>query len=465
MPAADPNRTPRPAPAAAGHLPLALLRQYAAGTLAPADQHRVEAHTLACARCADVLAGLTITDAPTTDRAVARLRQRLHARVAAEETAAPAAWAWGRLAAVILLLVLSTVAFFQLRPTKEVATSPQPVAAVVEPAAAPAPLAEMEGAAAPPPPAAAVPEATPPQPAPTSPPAVAAAPTPPQRLGQAAPPGRIAAESSSPTIAPPEKAVGLDGVAATTSATSDTLPGTMTSAVAPATAPSRVAARAKVAVVSADSRESTVFARPAAGVPAGSRRVRGRVTEPGGQPLPGVSVLVPGTRYGTSTAADGTFTLPVAADATRLSFSSIGFLQQEKKLGRDTTAQVVLTLTPDTRALSEVVVTKRGRVPAPAALPPLPTGGYPAWNQYLRDSLQYPDKALEERREGTVRLRFTVKATGQLEKIEVVRGVSKELDEEAIRLLRAGPAWHPAIQNGRPAAQTVKVDVPFEVRW
>ncbi|RZK44757.1 MAG: hypothetical protein EOO59_21625, partial [Hymenobacter sp.] len=36
------------------HLPVALLRQYAAGTLAPAAQHRVEAHTLACSRCASV---------------------------------------------------------------------------------------------------------------------------------------------------------------------------------------------------------------------------------------------------------------------------------------------------------------------------------------------------------------------------------------------------------------------------
>ena len=460
MPAADPNRTPHPAaaPDAAGHLPLALLRQYAAGTLAPADQHRVEAHTLACACCADVLAGLTITDAPATDRAVARLRQRLHARVDAEETAAPAAWPWGRLAAVILLLILSTIAFFQLRPAKEVATSSSSVAAVAKPADAPtpAPLAETEVAAAPP----AAPVPLPAPPPPTSPPAVSS--TSPPRLGQAAPPARTATKGVAPTLAAAtDKAVGLDGVAASTPAVADSLPSAAAPTIAAAPAQSRVTSRAKVAA--ADSRKSAVLARMAAGAPAGSRRVRGRVTMPDGQPLPGVTVLVPGTSRGTSTAADGTFTLPVAADATKLSFSSVGFIQQEKKLTHDTTTQVVLTMTPDTRALSEVVVTPRGRVPAPAALPPLPTGGYRAWNQYLRDSLRYPEKALEEHREGTVRLRFAVTATGRLEKIEVVRGVSRELDDEAIRLLRAGPAWHPAIQNGRPTARTVKVDVPFEV--
>ncbi len=63
------------------HLPVALLRQYAAGTLAPAAQHRVEAHTLACPRCADILEGLLQTPAATTDQALAQLQQRLRQRV------------------------------------------------------------------------------------------------------------------------------------------------------------------------------------------------------------------------------------------------------------------------------------------------------------------------------------------------------------------------------------------------
>lgn len=69
------------------HLPVALLRQYAAGTLAPAAQHRVEAHTLACPRCADALAGLLQTPVATTDQALAQLQQRLRQRV---QLAAPA---------------------------------------------------------------------------------------------------------------------------------------------------------------------------------------------------------------------------------------------------------------------------------------------------------------------------------------------------------------------------------------
>jgi len=70
------------------HLPVGLLRQYAAGTLAPAAQHRVEAHTLACPRCADILAGLQQTPPATTDQALAQLQQRLRQRV--QQQAAPA---------------------------------------------------------------------------------------------------------------------------------------------------------------------------------------------------------------------------------------------------------------------------------------------------------------------------------------------------------------------------------------
>lgn len=70
------------------HLPVALLRQYAAGTLAPAAQHRVEAHTLACSRCADILEGLLQTTPATTDQALAQLRQRLRQRVLLQSAAA-----------------------------------------------------------------------------------------------------------------------------------------------------------------------------------------------------------------------------------------------------------------------------------------------------------------------------------------------------------------------------------------
>ena len=73
------------------------------------------------------------------------------------------------------------------------------------------------------------------------------------------------------------------------------------------------------------------------------------------QALPGVTVLVPGTTIGTSTGADGTFSLGgVPAAATRLRFSFVGYRAQERALAG---APLAVALAPETRALDEVVVT------------------------------------------------------------------------------------------------------------
>ncbi|MDQ2793641.1 MAG: zf-HC2 domain-containing protein, partial [Bacteroidota bacterium] len=78
-----------PLPAPGPHPATAELRAYAAGTLSPADEHRLEAHSLDCERCAELLEGFSMSDAATTDHALAELRARLQARVA-DDALAPA---------------------------------------------------------------------------------------------------------------------------------------------------------------------------------------------------------------------------------------------------------------------------------------------------------------------------------------------------------------------------------------
>ncbi|WP_128548028.1 SusC/RagA family TonB-linked outer membrane protein [Larkinella soli] len=86
--------------------------------------------------------------------------------------------------------------------------------------------------------------------------------------------------------------------------------------------------------------------------------VSGRVTSASdNNPLPGVSVAVKGTTIGTSTNADGRYTLQAAPGKT-LVFSYIGYTTQELTVGNSATVDVVLQ--EDTRNLSEVVVTAFG---------------------------------------------------------------------------------------------------------
>jgi len=90
-----------------------------------------------------------------------------------------------------------------------------------------------------------------------------------------------------------------------------------------------------------------------------TRSVTGRVTDQKtGEGLPGVTVLVKGTTNGTSTNADGSFTLAVPQAGATLVFSSIGMNSVERPVGSETKFSVPLTA--NTRELSEVVVTALG---------------------------------------------------------------------------------------------------------
>ena len=75
-------------------------------------------------------------------------------------------------------------------------------------------------------------------------------------------------------------------------------------------------------------------------------------------PLPGVSILVKGTTTGTVTDVDGKFRINVASDQSVLVFSFIGFSSQEVVVGAQSTLNI--TLSPDTKALEEIVVVGYG---------------------------------------------------------------------------------------------------------
>lgn len=82
-------------------------------------------------------------------------------------------------------------------------------------------------------------------------------------------------------------------------------------------------------------------------------KVTGTVTDSSGNPIPGASVLVKGTKNGTSTDAAGNYSITVADNAT-LVFSGIGFNTFEEKVNGRTTISPSLTVSE--KKLDEVVV-------------------------------------------------------------------------------------------------------------
>ena len=86
--------------------------------------------------------------------------------------------------------------------------------------------------------------------------------------------------------------------------------------------------------------------------------VSGKVTDVGGQPMPGVSVVVKGTTQGTITNSDGNYSLSNVPEGAALNFTFVGMLSQEVVVGNQTNINV--TLKEQTIGLDEVVVTALG---------------------------------------------------------------------------------------------------------
>ena len=85
--------------------------------------------------------------------------------------------------------------------------------------------------------------------------------------------------------------------------------------------------------------------------------ITGTIVDNNGNPIPGVSVTVRGTRRGATTDAAGKFSIEAAKGET-LIFSIIGFQTKEVKLGAETSLS--LTLAPFSAQMTEVVVTALG---------------------------------------------------------------------------------------------------------
>jgi iron complex outermembrane receptor protein len=85
------------------------------------------------------------------------------------------------------------------------------------------------------------------------------------------------------------------------------------------------------------------------------KTITGKVmSDKDGSPLSGVSVIAKGSKTGTQTAADGTYSISVASSVSSLIFSYVGFTTQEASIGSGTDLNVVLVSSGG--GLTEVVV-------------------------------------------------------------------------------------------------------------
>ena len=98
--------------------------------------------------------------------------------------------------------------------------------------------------------------------------------------------------------------------------------------------------------------------KPTTSREAPKRKIAGVVLDEKGAGLPGVSVVLKETQRGTTTIADGSFSLDIPDQNAVLVFSFVGYQRQEVTVGSQTTLSV--SLVPEASTLGEVVVTALG---------------------------------------------------------------------------------------------------------
>src|ERR1700735_2641142 len=84
-----------------------------------------------------------------------------------------------------------------------------------------------------------------------------------------------------------------------------------------------------------------------------TQTISGKVTDDKGAPVQGATVTAKGSKAGTSTRADGSFSLTVPSSATTLVISSVGYAIQEVAIAGQTSLSVSLVTAQSN--LNEVV--------------------------------------------------------------------------------------------------------------
>ena len=209
-------------------------------------------------------------------------------------------------------------------------------------------------------------------------------------------------------------------------------------------------------------------------------------------PVMGASVIIRGTTNGTLTDMDGKFVMTGVKKGDVIQVSFVGYQTQSVVVKDDSPLTILMrddvqnleemTVVgyasdgvgassvehPDKKVVAVVDIPKAKEEPQEEVvfqvveeMPQFP-GGLSEAMKFLAKNIKYPVEAQQAKIEGRVIVRFVVGRDGSVSNVEVVRGVSPELDAEAVRVVSLMPKWIPGKQRGKAVA--VKYTMPIMFR-
>jgi len=93
-------------------------------------------------------------------------------------------------------------------------------------------------------------------------------------------------------------------------------------------------------------------------------------------------------------------------------------------------------------------------------------GGNQGWAQYLMANLNASTPVDHNAKKGSyqVIIRFIVSKDGSISNVEAETTFGHGMEKECIRVIKNGPKWMPAIQNGRPVNAYRRQPITFVVQ-
>jgi TonB family protein len=184
---------------------------------------------------------------------------------------------------------------------------------------------------------------------------------------------------------------------------------------------------------------------------------KGRVVNANNEPLPfaKISILNDSFKIGTYSDAKGNFNFISIDTILNVEAKSVGFSNQTGVLKSGLLANNKLVLTENSQPNADIVI-KSDRVDRVKSLRDLlkdtsklaePEDGWGNYATYMANNLDLPGEIKINSQHGTVELSFTVDKNGVPQNINIDKSYSKQVDSEAIRLVKDGPKWKSRNRN------------------
>lgn len=91
-------------------------------------------------------------------------------------------------------------------------------------------------------------------------------------------------------------------------------------------------------------------------------------------------------------------------------------------------------------------------------------GGVVALRNFLAQTVKYPQEAIKNGIQGKVYVNFVVEKDGSVGAVKIARGVSPELDAEALRVVKLLTNWKPGRQKGEDVRVSYTVPIKFALQ-